>query len=117
MSCCNISPDRNPIEIEGLPHYLPIQFKPYLDSDPNSIIKYKSMSTYLSNMHTTINPKNIPLFQKVNRDILKMYISPDESILTQKITTIENYNGDHVSGHYLNIISWIVIIIFILYLM
>ncbi len=45
---CKIFPPEIPIKNCKLPKYLPQQFGPYYDDDPNSVIKYKTIPTYLT---------------------------------------------------------------------
>lgn len=45
---CKIFPPEIPIKNCKLPKFLPQQFGPYYDDDPNSVIKYKSIPTYLT---------------------------------------------------------------------
>jgi hypothetical protein len=45
---CKIFPPEIPIKNCKLPKYLPQQFGPYYDDDPNSVIKYKNIPTYLT---------------------------------------------------------------------
>ncbi len=45
---CKIFPPEIPIKNCNLPKYLPQQFGPYYDDDPNSVIKYKNTPTYLT---------------------------------------------------------------------
>lgn len=47
---CKIFPPEIPIKNCKLPKYLPQQFGPYYDDDPNSVIKYKNIPTYLTSL-------------------------------------------------------------------
>ncbi len=57
---CKIYPPEIPIKDCRLPKYLPQQFGPYYDNDPNSVIKYKEIPTYLtSRLQTDIKNKQL----------------------------------------------------------
>ena len=65
-----IYPPQIPIKSLKLPKYLPQQFGPYFDNDPNSVIKYKDIPTYLtSRLQTNIENKELLKMEVKNRII------------------------------------------------
>lgn len=72
-----IYPPEIPIKDCRLPKYLPQQFGPYFDNDPNSVIKYKDIPVYLtSRLQVDIENKELLKMEVKNRildDIIEQF--------------------------------------------
>jgi hypothetical protein len=74
---CKLFPPEIPIKNCKLPKYLPQQFGPYYDDDPNSVIKYKDIPTYLtSRLQEDIKNKLLLQMEVKNHSKDKNIIEP-----------------------------------------
>ena len=88
-----IYPPEIPIKDCRLPKYLPQQFGPYFDNDPNSVIKYKDIPVYLtSRLQVDIENKELLKMEVKNRildDIIEQFPNQDgDNYITLLITII-----------------------------
>lgn len=105
---CKIYPPQIPVKECDLPKFLPQQFPPYLDSDPNSIIKYKKIPSYLSSK--IISPVLIEQEKRLEKGMETALLYKLLDTVIEPFTNIKNNNhNDNVLYFISFIIAFVVI--------